>query len=328
MVPLTASALTLFRSYLSQLKARGSTHISVDRPGRDALNQLAGYTPRSAAPPPVSSATPSLHSSSVAPATQVSLRSLLMDEPPPSPPLPLSARAVSAPSSAPAAASAQGLIQLPSGTAAEQIAALVQIAQQDPQPRHLGSLREKMVFSTGTPTAALMLIGEAPGAEEEKQGEPFVGPAGQLLTKILSAMGLTRDQVYISNICKYRPAMEGFQGMKNRTPTAQEMQVCLPYIQTEISVVQPRCIVALGATAATGLGIEGKVGALRSRFHALGTTPVMVTYHPSYLLRQDQEGPEASRQAKLLVWQDLLMVMEKLAMPISPKQRAYFQPKA
>jgi DNA polymerase len=218
-------------------------------------------------------------------------------------------------------------LQVEGESLAEKLQTLAQLVEKDPLPRSLKSLRETMVFATGDPQSRLMFIGEAPGAEEERQREPFVGPAGQLLTKIIMAMGLNRASVYISNICKFRPAMEGFQGMKNRTPTLAEMNACVKYVLTEISLIRPRCIVALGATAAAGLGIEGKVGALRGRFHALEDIPVMVTYHPSFLLRQESEGPQAAMAAKLLVWQDLLMVMEKLGMEISTKQRNFFQPK-
>ena len=181
-----------------------------------------------------------------------------------------------------------------------------------------------MVFATGTPDAAVMFIGEAPGAEEEKLAEPFVGPAGQLLTKIIQAMGLTRSAVYISNICKYRPKIDGGpQGSANRPPTPEEMAACLPYIDEEIAIVSPKVIVALGSTAATGLGIEGTVGRLRGSFREYQKIPVMVTYHPSFLLRREKEDGGGIAE-KRLVWEDILKVMELTALPISDKQRGYF----
>ena len=182
-----------------------------------------------------------------------------------------------------------------------------------------------MVFATGSPDAAIMFIGEAPGAEEERHDEPFVGPAGRLLTKIIGAMDLTRAGVYISNICKYRPAIADGrpQGSRNRSPTKIEMDACLPFIMEEIRIIQPRVIVALGASAATGLGLEGSVGKLRGRFHDFHGTPVLVTYHPSYLLRcevNDGGGTVEKRAA----WEDMLKVMQHTGLPVSERQRAYF----
>ena len=210
------------------------------------------------------------------------------------------------------------------GTNAEKIASLAAMAETWEPARQLGTLRQTMVFSVGDPNAKLMLIGEAPGVEEERQREPFVGPAGQKLTGILKAMGLERSQVYISNICKFRPAMED-QGNGNRAPTDQEMAACLPFVLTEIDVIRPQVIVALGATASKGLGIEGPVGRLRGKFHDFRGTPIMVTYHPSYILREEKLN--GGMQAKRQVWEDMLQVMERLSMPISEKQRGFFKGK-
>jgi uracil-DNA glycosylase len=205
------------------------------------------------------------------------------------------------------------------------LAALAAEADKSPACRGLGTLRDTMVFAKGSADAELMFIGEAPGAEEERQGEPFVGPAGQLLTKIIQAMGFKSGEIYISNICKFRPIVEDGrpQGSRNRPPTRLEMDTCLPFITEEIRIIQPRLIVALGATASTGLGIEGTVGRLRGQFHEFQGIPVMVTYHPSYLLRCEQDDGGGIRE-KRLVWEDLLLVMERLGITPSPKQRAYF----
>jgi DNA polymerase len=182
-----------------------------------------------------------------------------------------------------------------------------------------------MVFATGNPEADIMFIGEAPGAEEEKQREPFVGPAGQLLTKIIQAMGLRRSEVYISNVCKYRPKIDDgrMQGSKNRAPTIGEMLACQPYILAEINIIKPRAIVCLGATASTGLGIEGTVGKLRGKMTDWRGHPLAVTYHPSYLLRRESEDGGGLAE-KRLVWEDMMRVMETVGMPISDKQRGYF----
>lgn len=186
----------------------------------------------------------------------------------------------------------------------------------------LGTLREKMVFATGDPHARLMLVGEAPGYDEERLGEPFVGRAGQKLNQVLAAMGLGRGAVYISNICKWRPAMGPQQGMANRPPTAEEIAACVQLVLAEIRAIRPQCIVCLGGTAAKGLlGVENaSVGSLRGKWHDCQGVPVRVTYHPSYLLRNE------SLSARRAVWEDMLAAMEALGMPVSEKQRRYFLP--
>ncbi len=208
-----------------------------------------------------------------------------------------------------------------SGSAAERIAALAAQAETWAPARKLGTLRQTMVFSTGNPEADLMFVGEAPGYQEEQQREPFVGPAGQKLDDIIKAMGLSRPQVYISNIVKFRPATPG-QTTNNRKPTAEEMASCLSFIRAEVEIVKPRCIVALGGTAGEGLlGLSGSVTGMRGKWHDFGGIPVRVTYHPSYLLRS------SSIRDKRAVWEDMMEAMEKLGLPISDKQRSFFLPK-
>jgi len=196
-------------------------------------------------------------------------------------------------------------------------------------PAHeLGTLRDTMVFSVGNPNAELMLVGEAPGYYEEKEQEPFVGPAGQKLTAMLKAMGLTRESVYISNIVKFRPAAasQELTPTSNRAPSQVEMDACLPLIEAEVEVLKPKCIIAFGATAGNGLlGGKRAVGALRGTFHEFEGTPVRVTYHPSYILRSEN-GPDAVT-SKRAVWEDLLAVMEFMNMPVSEKQKNYFSSK-
>lgn len=207
------------------------------------------------------------------------------------------------------------------GSAAEKIAALAAQAESWAPARKLGTLRQTMVFSTGNPEADLMFVGEAPGYQEEQQREPFVGPAGQKLDDIIKAMGLSRSQVYISNIVKFRPAISG-QTTNNRKPTAEEMASCMSFIRAEVEIVKPRCIIALGGTAGEGLlGLSGSVTAMRGKWHEFGGIPVRVTYHPSYLLRSN------SVRDKRAVWEDMLEAMERLGMPISDKQRGYFATK-
>jgi len=184
---------------------------------------------------------------------------------------------------------------------------------------HLVASRTNVVFGEGNPDADLMFIGEAPGADEDAQGKPFVGRAGQLLTKIIEAMGLRRDEIYIANILKCRPDMpDGKSG--NRKPRPEEMATCIPWLKQQIALIQPKALVALGATAAEGLLGGGPLVMrdMRSRWHAFEQIPVMVTYHPAYLLRNQ------SLSEKRKVWEDMLLVMEHLRIPISKKQRSFF----
>lgn len=183
---------------------------------------------------------------------------------------------------------------------------------------HLVRSRTQVVVGVGNPEADLMFVGEAPGADEDKEGEPFVGRAGQLLTKMIAAMGFTRDEIYIANVLKCRPDMPpGEPG--NRKPKAEEMQTCLPWLEEQIRLIRPKAMVALGATAAEGLlETTEPMRELRGRWHTFRDIPVMVTYHPAYLLR-NQSIPE-----KRKVWEDLMLVLEKLGLPITEKQRRFF----
>lgn len=206
-----------------------------------------------------------------------------------------------------------------SGSNAERLALLqAQVAVCVRCP-HLARSRTQTVFGVGNPDAELMFIGEAPGADEDRQGEPFVGRAGQLLTKIIAAMGLTRGDVYIANILKCRPDTPG-KAAGNRPPTPNEMATCLPYLTEQIEIIQPRVLVALGSTSVAGLlELNEPMGKLRGRWHSYRETPLMITYHPSYLLRNQ------SNTEKRKVWEDMLLVLERLGHSISEKQRGYFR---
>jgi len=183
---------------------------------------------------------------------------------------------------------------------------------------HLACSRTQTVFGVGNPDADLMFIGEAPGVDEDQQGEPFVGRAGQLLTRILKAMNFAREDVYIANILKCRPdTPPGSFG--NRAPTPTEMQTCRPYLVEQIEIIQPKVLVALGAVAVEGLlGMRGTMRELRGRWHAYNSIPLMITYHPAYLLRN--QAPSEKRK----VWEDMLQVLERLEQPINERQRNYF----
>ena len=160
--------------------------------------------------------------------------------------------------------------------------------------------RHKIVFGDGSPTARLMFIGEGPGADEDMQGLPFVGKAGQLLNNMIAAMGLARTDVYIANIVKCRPP-------GNRVPETVEANTCSPFLLRQIDVVQPEVIVALGATAAMYLlGVKQSLSSLRGRWHTCRGAKLAVTYHPAFLLRDPRQKAEA--------WKDLQMVMATLGL--------------
>ena len=183
---------------------------------------------------------------------------------------------------------------------------------------HLARSRTQTVFGVGNPNAELMFIGEAPGVDEDRQGEPFVGRAGQLLTRIIETMGLIREEVYIANILKCRPDMPA-GSFGNRAPTPAEMQTCRPYLVEQIDIIQPKVLVALGAVAVEGLlGTRATMRELRGRWHSYNGTPLMITYHPAYLLRN--QAPSEKRK----VWEDMLQVLERLERPITERQRNYF----
>jgi uracil-DNA glycosylase len=181
--------------------------------------------------------------------------------------------------------------------------------------------RKQIVFGTGDPNAELMFIGEGPGADEDQQGLPFVGRAGQLLNNMITAMGLKREQVYIANIVKCRPP-------GNRTPERDECDTCSPFLMRQIRVVRPKVIVALGATAAKNLlGMSNSMASLRGRFYDFSPTRVLtdtdepfdcklaVTYHPAFLLRDPRQKAEA--------WKDLQMVMKFLG--LKPPAKAKYE---
>ncbi len=168
----------------------------------------------------------------------------------------------------------------------------------DCQRCNLSKTRHRIVFGEGNPRAELVFVGEAPGGDEDIQGKPFVGRAGQLLTKIIAAMGLTREDVYICNILKCRPP-------GNRNPLPDEIAICEPFLVRQLKAIKPRVICALGGFAAhTLLNSEAPITSLRGSFHDYQGIPLMPTYHPAYLLR--------NQGAKKQVWEDVQKIMEML----------------
>ncbi|HVS01608.1 MAG TPA: uracil-DNA glycosylase [Thermoanaerobaculia bacterium] len=205
-----------------------------------------------------------------------------------------------APPPAPSAAAA---------TPEERRAALLRVADEARSCRRcrLSEGRRTVVFGTGDPDAELMFLGEGPGAEEDRQGLPFVGPAGQLLTRIIEAIGLERDQVYIANVVKCRPP-------GNRDPQPDEVAACRRFLEAQIRLVAPRVIVALGRVAAqTLLGNDLPVGRMRGAWHQVLGVPVRVTYHPAALLR--------NASFKRPTWEDMQVVRDRLAAAPGPRPR-------
>jgi uracil-DNA glycosylase len=224
------------------------------------------------------------------------------------------------------------VVELPAGSKRERWEALRDRVLGDPVCARQVYPGKRIVFGVGDIDATIMFIGEAPGADEEDQGEPFVGRAGQLLNRMIKAMGLEREQVYIGNILNWRPAMGGRNAdgsqTGNRPPNAEEMAYCLPFIRAQIDVVQPKVLVALGKTAVDGLlGADRfkTMGAARGTWHECAGLPLRATYHPSYLLRQEGLTSAAALKIKRDAWEDLLAVMERAGLPISDKQRGYFR---
>lgn len=275
--------------HLQALKMRGAQFVALEPETMRALN---GVAPRA--------------NGSIKP-QQAFVAEPRMTAPAPQPPTasPAIAPILNAPSAASSSSKAQAITELR------------ERALQCVKCPKLVATRKNVVFGVGNIDAELMFVGEAPGADEDIQGEPFVGAAGQLLTKMIQAMGLSREKVYIANILKCRPDMPA-DSSGNRKPTPEEMQTCIPYLHAQIDLIQPKVLVALGGTAMEGLLSKTGITKLRGQWHTYRNMPLMPTYHPSYLLRNQ------AFSEKRKVWEDLMAVMEKLGLPISEKQRGYF----
>jgi len=294
-------------NHLESLKTRGVRHVPVAPETLRALTQAA---PRVPVPP---AAGPKSDDSSAPRAPHPA--STALPKPALIVPPPVEAPALLAP---PSGAPIQVAPKLDPTTKAAAFAELRARALACIKCSHLASSRKTVVFGVGNPDADLMFVGEAPGADEDEQGEPFVGKAGQLLTRIIETMGLQRGDVYIANILKCRPDTPG-QTAGNRKPTPEEMTTCIPFLHEQIDLIQPKVLVALGATAVEGLlGKTSGITKLRGNWKTYRNTPLMPTYHPAYLLRNQ------AMSEKRRVWEDMLQVMEKLQLPISEKQRNFF----
>ncbi len=189
--------------------------------------------------------------------------------------------------------------------------------------RELGTLRTKAVLGQGSQHASIMMVGDAPSYHDEQAGLPFQGEAGAKLDGMLKAMGLTRADVYLTQLVKFRPSLPR-QTFNNRPPTAKEIAYSIPIIDVEVQLLRPRVIVALGVIAARGLLGRGELPltAYLGKPGEFAGIPVVVTHHPSYLLRTSDLGERRK------LWEEMLRVMEMAGLPISEKQRGYFLPKA
>src|SRR3954464_12262630 len=256
-------------SYLEQLKAQGTRFVSVSPETMAAFSrttvassrQASTQSPRPVSAPPAAPQRPPTASPvPFTPTPPAGERSPAVSALPPSTPLSREAKA----------------------EAMEQLRERAAVCVKCP---NLVATRKSVVFGVGDIHAPIMFVGEAPGADEDAQGEPFVGAAGQLLTKIIQTMGLSRQTVYIANILKCRPDTPG-QTSGNRKPSPDEMKTCLPYLQAQIDLIQPRVLVGLGATAVEGLLNKAVyITKIRGQWHTYRGIPLMSTFHPSYLLR-------------------------------------------
>ena len=197
---------------------------------------------------------------------------------------------------------------MPVSDRAPELLKIAEVVSVCPKCAILAATRTKTVFGDGSPTARLMFIGEAPGAEEDKQGIPFVGRAGQLLTDMITkGMGLRRDEVYIANILKCRPP-------GNRDPQPDECANCMPYLERQLEIIRPEFLCLLGRIAAQNLlQTTIAMGKLRGRWHSVRGIKTLVTYHPAYLLR----NPPAKKDA----WEDLQLIMKAMDLPIPARKK-------
>ncbi len=292
--------------YLHTLQVQGVQRLAVDEEARGVLRgwMLAakrGCQPVPAAVPPFASEPPAAAVQEVEPAPRLNVN---LDEP-----APMDSAAVE---------------EIPffrpgGGNAEEAWENMRRLLPTWGPLRQLGTLREKVVLPQGNTGADIVFLGDAPGFYDEKAGQPFQGEAGGKLDGMLKAMGLTREQVYLTHMVKFRPSQPR-QTMNTRPPSEKELRFSLPVVDFEMRLVQPRVIVALGVIAARGLLQQGNLplAAYQERTWEFNGIPVVVTHHPSYLLRTSDLG-ERRR-----LWEEMLHVMQMAGLPISDKQRGYF----
>lgn len=280
-----AGILRQTREYLGALKEDGATRVDVS---------LEAAARLSAKPtPPEAAVRPSVRQPAVAPA-----------------PSRVAPRPMAAPSGAARPAVSAPPLPEPAAPGDPAVVGLGRIASVVARCAKCPLHKERMrtVPGQGNPHPEILFVGEGPGADEDRQGVPFVGEAGQLLTKMIEAMGLKRDDVFLANIVKCRPPA-------NRTPAPDEIAACLPYLHEQIALLQPKVIVALGAVASQSLlGVDTRIGELRGQWRQFGAIDMMPTYHPAYLVRL----PAAKHEA----WADLQGVLKRLGRTAPPRREA------
>lgn len=312
-------------AHLEALRDAGERFVTVDPKLLTAacqpLQRCSPPRPRPAGAPgssaPSVSQAPSFAGASPPPSTRRSLAAVAVSRDAPGQPTSQPGGADRPPSST---AAAVGGSTIDRAAAMAEVRERALVCQKCP---HLVRSRTQVVFGVGSLAAEIMFVGEAPGADEDRLGEPFVGRAGQLLTRIITAMGLTRDTVYIANLLKCRPDLPpGARG--NRAPRPEEIDTCKPYLLNQIEILRPRVIVALGATAVQGLlGLKVPMNSVRGRWQEFRGIPVMPTFHPSYLLRAE-DSPDRGNAEKRKTWEDLLLVLGLLGHPITERMQNYF----
>lgn len=271
--------------FLREQQSRGITHVDLDEPARDFLNQLSKRKTPAAVTAPA--AAPRL--------------------PVEAPPDPI-AEVIAPP---PAILTTQGV------TKAERLADLRRQLLDFPRTRGLTQMRETLVFSQGNPDARLVFVGESPSHHDEQQGHPFAGPVGEKFDLILKAMNLSRSEVYLTHLVKFRPATKN-QTTNNRAPTPAELAAFLPALAHEMDIVAPQVIIALGSLpSATLCASAASIDSLRGQWHEWNGIALRTSDAPSFLLT-------AAHSKKRKFWEDMLAAMEKLSLPISEKQRGYF----
>lgn len=269
--------------YLREQQSRGITHVDLDDDSRAFLKQLALQKNQSAAP--------AAFSRSVAPA-------------------------LTSPTASPEPA-VHRTWQTSGQSKAERLADLRRQLMELPRLSQLEQLRPTLVFSQGNPDASIVFVGESPSHHDEQQGHPFGGAVGERFDRILKAMNLSRAEVYLTHLVKFRPATKN-QTTNNRAPSQSEMEAFLPALAHEMEIVRPKIIVTLGSLASLGLCAHASCAdELRGSWHVWNGMDVRTTDAPSFLLT-------AANQKKRKFWEDMLAVMEKLEIPISEKQRGFF----
>lgn len=221
-------------------------------------------------------------------------------------------------------------LKLPETDKTEQFKWLREQLLADPTARTLSAEGKEPRLGSGSLDSKIVFICEAPTEDEENNRPPEPGSGGELLHKMIQGMGFKREEVFLTNMLCWRPQGQSGRSVSiksNRDPSLQEMAYCLPYLKAQIQIIRPQLLVAFGATAAKGLlGPLGSSSFLETRgtWSTFEGLPLMITYHPNYLLHKGKEGKEAERKAKRTVWEDLLGVMAKAEVPISEKQKGYF----